>query len=118
VTTYKSLCDHLGAGSPRSVGNALRENPFSPFVPCHRVVTSSGFVGGFRGAWTAAPALADPVRWNWQESVKVQGAAAVQGEKVRMLALEGVGFSADGRAVDGGCVWGFRDGDGDEDEEA
>ncbi|KAI0030400.1 methylated-DNA--cysteine S-met, partial [Vararia minispora EC-137] len=92
VTTYKDLCTHIGAGSPRSVGNALRENPFSPFVPCHRVVTTGLFVGGFRGAWT---------------DMKSPGAASR--EKLRMLALEGVRFGTGGKLVEKESVWRFED---------
>lgn len=33
------------------VGNALRNNPFSPYVPCHRVIASNLFIGGFFGEW-------------------------------------------------------------------
>ncbi len=33
----------------RAVGNALKKNPFSPKVPCHRVVCSDGSLGGFMG---------------------------------------------------------------------
>jgi methylated-DNA-[protein]-cysteine S-methyltransferase len=33
------------------VGSALRNNPFAPYVPCHRVVASNLFVGGFFGEW-------------------------------------------------------------------
>lgn len=36
-------------GSVRAVGNALRKNPYAPFVPCHRVIASDGSLGGFRG---------------------------------------------------------------------
>ncbi|KAF8815783.1 DNA binding methylated-DNA--cysteine S-methyltransferase [Phlegmacium glaucopus] len=50
VTTYKDVSLAVG-GSPRSVGNALRNNPFSPHVPCHRVTASNFFVGGFFGEW-------------------------------------------------------------------
>jgi len=35
--------------SPRAVGNALRNNPFAPIVPCHRVVATGGLLGGFKG---------------------------------------------------------------------
>ncbi len=31
----------------RAVGNALNKNPFAPLVPCHRVVSSDGSLGGF-----------------------------------------------------------------------
>ncbi|KAJ7174430.1 methylated-DNA--cysteine S-met [Mycena filopes] len=50
VATYKDVCQAVG-GSPRSVGGALRTNPFAPFVPCHRVIASSLFIGGFLGEW-------------------------------------------------------------------
>ncbi|KAJ1308276.1 hypothetical protein OPQ81_003991 [Rhizoctonia solani] len=51
IATYKSVCDGLGQGSPRSVGSALRNNPFAPYVPCHRVIASDLYLGGYRGEW-------------------------------------------------------------------
>ncbi|KAJ3777039.1 methylated-DNA--cysteine S-met [Lentinula raphanica] len=50
VSTYADVCRVVG-GSPRSVGNALRNNPFAPYVPCHRVISSSLYIGGFLGEW-------------------------------------------------------------------
>lgn len=47
-TTYLALSNHLSS-SPRAVGNALRNNPFAPRVPCHRVVAADGGIGGFGG---------------------------------------------------------------------
>lgn len=47
-TTYLDLSNHLSS-SPRAVGNALRNNPFAPRVPCHRVVAADGGIGGFGG---------------------------------------------------------------------
>ena len=47
VTTYKAIGDALGIAGYRAVGLALNKNPFSPYVPCHRVVASDGSVGGF-----------------------------------------------------------------------
>ena len=47
-TTYLALSNHLSS-SPRAVGNALRNNPFAPTVPCHRVVAADGGIGGFGG---------------------------------------------------------------------
>lgn len=47
-TTYLALSNHLSS-SPRAVGNALRNNPFAPRAPCHRVVASDGGIGGFGG---------------------------------------------------------------------
>ncbi|KAL6715895.1 hypothetical protein ACLMJK_006856 [Lecanora helva] len=49
-TTYAALATHLES-SPRAVGNALRNNPFAPEVPCHRVVATGGGIGGFGGEW-------------------------------------------------------------------
>lgn len=46
------------AGSPaasRAAGQAMRRNPTPIVVPCHRVVSASGSLGGFAGDWTAAP---------------------------------------------------------------
>ncbi|RIA93105.1 6-O-methylguanine DNA methyltransferase [Glomus cerebriforme] len=51
VSTYKLLATALSS-SPRAVGNALRVNPFAPLpVPCHRVIASNFFIGGFDGEW-------------------------------------------------------------------
>lgn len=48
VTTYAELAKAIGSPkSSRAVGNAMNKNPFSPEVPCHRVVRSSGEAGGF-----------------------------------------------------------------------
>ncbi len=49
VSTYKEIAKKLGTKAYRAVGSALRKNPYAPEVPCHRVVNSSGFVGGFKG---------------------------------------------------------------------
>jgi len=48
VATYGLLAKMLGdVYLSRAVGNALNKNPFPIVVPCHRVVRSDGFVGGF-----------------------------------------------------------------------
>ncbi len=48
VISYGSLAKRAGfPGAARAVGSALNRNPFAPKVPCHRVVKSSGEVGGF-----------------------------------------------------------------------
>ncbi|MBI5553819.1 MAG: MGMT family protein [Candidatus Diapherotrites archaeon] len=48
ITTYQQLAK--AAGSPkafRAAGNACNANPNSPKVPCHRVVSANGFMGGY-----------------------------------------------------------------------
>lgn len=48
VSTYGELARHIGHPQGyRAVGNALNKNPFAPQVPCHRVVTKNGLLGGF-----------------------------------------------------------------------
>ncbi|MEA3490081.1 MAG: MGMT family protein [Candidatus Omnitrophota bacterium] len=40
------------AGSPRAcraAGQALSVNPYAPHVPCHRVISSDGSIGGYSG---------------------------------------------------------------------
>ena len=33
----------------RAVANAIAKNPYSPKVPCHRVIRSDGRLGGYSG---------------------------------------------------------------------
>ncbi|QDU35326.1 Methylated-DNA--protein-cysteine methyltransferase [Poriferisphaera corsica] len=48
VVTYGDIACKLGSdGASRAVGNAMNGNPFSPDVPCHRVVGSTGKLTGF-----------------------------------------------------------------------
>ena len=54
VTTYKLVAEHIGCGSPRAVGQALRRNPFAPAAPCHRVIASDFTIGGFQGKASGA----------------------------------------------------------------
>lgn len=43
-----SLANHAGAA--RAVGSVMANNPISFIMPCHRVVTSTGSMGGY--AWS------------------------------------------------------------------
>ena len=71
VTTYKRGAEAVVCGSSQAVGQALKHNPFAPWVPCHRVIASDLTLGGFAG--------------------KRQGAEIRR--KRALLASEGVGFS-------------------------
>ncbi|KAJ7197029.1 6-O-methylguanine DNA methyltransferase [Mycena pura] len=84
VATYKDVCQAVG-GSPRSVGGALRNNPFAPFVPCHRVIASNLFVGGFLGEWG-----------------KDHRTGTQCNRKLELLSKEGVTFTAQGYLKGGG----------------
>lgn len=82
-TTYAAMSDHISTTShktcARAVGNAMRNNPFAPVVPCHRVLAHDGQIGGFGG--------------HWGEEGKYAG------RKRDMLREEGVRFDGRGRAV-------------------
>ncbi len=48
VATYKKIAERVGnPRSYRAVGNALNKNPHLVKVPCHRVVKSTGLIGGY-----------------------------------------------------------------------
>ena len=50
VKTYKQVA--IGINRPKSaraVANACAKNPYSPKIPCHRVIRSDGGLGGYSG---------------------------------------------------------------------
>ena len=48
--TYKELALAIGRPkSARAVANACGKNPYSPTIPCHRVIRSDGKLGGYSG---------------------------------------------------------------------
>lgn len=64
VTTYGELAKAVGLkNGQRIIGRIMNKNPYPVIIPCHRVILSSGKVGGYA----------------WGENVKV-----------RMLSKEGV----------------------------
>lgn len=63
----------------RAVGSAMRNNPFAPTVPCHRVLAADGKIGGFGGDW------GDDGRF--------------AAEKRKLLREEGVKFDGKGKVV-------------------
>lgn len=51
TVSYKKLaamCGHPNA--IRAVANAVGKNPMAPIIPCHRVISSDGSIGGYSGA--------------------------------------------------------------------
>ena len=50
VVGYQALGAAVGsANSARAVGNALHDNPVPIYIPCHRVISSDGRIGGYGG---------------------------------------------------------------------
>ncbi|KAF3926956.1 hypothetical protein ABW20_dc0107760 [Dactylellina cionopaga] len=85
ITTYAHLSAAL-ASSPRGVGTALRRNPYAPDVPCHRVIATTGYVGGFMGDWNDAPSginIEKKLKFLKDEGVEFDGKGFIQ-EKERI----------------------------------
>lgn len=56
--SYKELAKKLNdENASRAVGTANGKNPISLIVPCHRVITSSGELGGYAGGLPAKEKL-------------------------------------------------------------
>lgn len=50
VATYAQVARAAGSlNAFRAVGTACGKNPNAPVVPCHRVVSSNGGIGGYSG---------------------------------------------------------------------
>jgi len=46
--SYQELASAIGhPKAARAVGNALNKNPFPFFLPCHRIISKTGKIGGF-----------------------------------------------------------------------
>jgi len=81
-TTYAAMSSFLNS-SARAVGSGMRNNPFAPEVPCHRVLAADGSIGGFGGSWGK----------DGQHASK----------KVKLLSDEGVKFDSRGKVL--GMPW-------------
>ena len=50
VKTYTDVAKAIGKPlAVRAVANAIGKNPYSPKIPCHRVIRSDGSLGGYSG---------------------------------------------------------------------
>ncbi|PNS15586.1 F-box protein pof12 [Sphaceloma murrayae] len=122
-TTYAALSEHITATShktcARAVGSAMRNNPFAPIVPCHRVLATGGRIGGFGGEWEGREKGKGKgnVKTKGEEKGEMGGKdgddeeGKGEGGKVemkrRMLREEGVRFTGDGKVV-GEVFRGFK----------
>ncbi|TCD03985.1 bifunctional helix-turn-helix domain-containing protein/methylated-DNA--[protein]-cysteine S-methyltransferase [Pedobacter psychroterrae] len=58
LTTYGSIAQHIDTpGASRAVGTAIGSNPVAFLIPCHRVIQSSGAVGGYMWGSTRKSAI-------------------------------------------------------------
>ncbi|MDE1764184.1 MAG: MGMT family protein [Thaumarchaeota archaeon] len=80
VTTYGELAKAVGLkNGQRAIGRIMNKNPYPVIVPCHRVIMSTGRVGGYA----------------WGEKIKTN-----------MLSQEGVKIK-DGKITDSGIIHRF-----------
>jgi O-6-methylguanine DNA methyltransferase len=87
-STYQAMSDYITATShktcARAVGNAMRNNPFAPEVPCHRILSSDGSIGGFGGHWGEEGKFAGKKRdLLGEEGVKFDSKGKVKGQAFR-----------------------------------
>ncbi len=80
VTTYKELAKSIGSNVYRAVGSALRDNPYAPQVPCHRVVSSNGKIGGFKGFKTGKT-IDDKIKMLNDEGVEIKSGKLINFDK-------------------------------------
>ena len=71
LTTYGQVAQQLNAPrASRAVGTAVGSNPVAFLIPCHRVIRSSGTLGGYHWGETRKTAL---IGW---EAARIQCATA------------------------------------------
>jgi AraC family transcriptional regulator of adaptative response/methylated-DNA-[protein]-cysteine methyltransferase len=58
LSTYGKLAERIGnPNAPRAVGTAIGNNPVAFLIPCHRVIQSSGNLGGYMWGTTRKTAI-------------------------------------------------------------
>ena len=68
LSNYKDVACAIGhSQSARAVGNAIGSNPIAFLIPCHRVIQSSGLLGGYRWGTTRKSAIL-----GWEGSLTLQ----------------------------------------------
>ncbi len=83
------------------MGGALRINPFNPYVPCHRVVASNLYIGGFFGQWAGRKTARTS-----KDGQSNEGNPLEVQKKIALLKGEGVNVDSRGFLEDAGSlVW-------------
>ena len=76
VTTYKIIAEKLKTKAYRAVGTALHENKKPIIIPCHRVVNSNGFAGGY------AKGIKKKTELLKKEGIKIKNKKIINFEKI------------------------------------
>ena len=81
VTTYKALAKSLENRAYQAIGTAMKNNPYAPKVPCHRVVKSDGSIGGFKG-YKTGKTVTEKIEMLKKEGVAVANGKVLNFEKI------------------------------------
>ena len=81
VTTYKEIAHALGTKAYRGVGQVMKRNPYAPEVPWHRVVATSGRMGGFQGK-TSGVSIEKKIKMLEAEGIEINGGKIKNFEKI------------------------------------
>ena len=76
VTTYKIIAEKLKTKAYRAVGTALHKNKKPIIIPCHRVVNSNGFAGGY------AKGIKKKTELLKKEGIKIKNKKIINFEKI------------------------------------
>ena len=76
ITTYKIIAEKINTKAYRAVGTALHNNKHPIKIPCHRVVNSNGFIGGYGGG------VRKKIKLLEKEKIKVKNKKIKNFEKV------------------------------------
>ena len=87
LSSYKMVAEEIGyPTATRAVGTAIGSNPVAFLIPCHRVIQSTGAVGGYMWGSTRKMAI---IGW---EGAKINKATDVQAMHERRLSEMENGF--------------------------
>lgn len=81
VSTYKVLANKLKLSNPRNVGWMLKQNTKAPVIPCHRVIQSSGYIGGYNGNSTG-PEVKRKLKLLMQEGVRFNSKGKIEDSRL------------------------------------
>jgi len=83
ITTYKIVAEKMKTKAYRAVGTALNKNPHGilkcegkNMVPCHRIINSNGFVGGF------ANGIKNKIKLLKKEGIKINNNKIIDLDKI------------------------------------
>lgn len=90
--SYRQIAERLGKPrASRAVGTAVGRNPISWLIPCHRVITSAGGLGGYRWGLEAKQAMIG-VEAGWNPLIDQEtGYSASSTSAMRSAASDGDG---------------------------